>query len=415
MAVLPHPEVLALEWLPHDLIGRAPERERLRALLDDEIPPEARGPILVEGPPGCGSSTLARRGALDRADADRRLGGERGRVLSVRVRRCVGASGVAAELLRGFDEGFRERGFSVAEIMAGVLRRSNREHRALTVILDDVGPGCPDLARILRALDRPEQFLPEGTDRVLPLRTVVVGGPSALRAQIDSSGLTTKRALHISPLDGPTLFRIIFDRAERALGHPPVESEVREIVGQVEREGHGAARAVEILREHLGGAHGTLPVRGAPESIPRLALEPRIVEALAHACTSGAAPLSEVRGYEGLLAARCGERPLPATTFWRRILRLEQEGLIARDVRAGGPGGSKSTIRLLAGPERLARLMGDQGTHPAWAGNGAPPGPDGYRTPGGSSAPIAPSRGGELSSGAPGQGRLGSARPGRVI
>ncbi len=372
MQPLCHPEVLSPAWIPFEPIGRVEEQALLRRWLEEDSTFRGGGPILIEGPPGCGSSTLARWAARERAGRDRGGTAERGRVLAVRVRGCVGASGVAAGLLREYDEGFRERGFSVAEIMAGVLRRANRERRAITVVLDDAGPGSPDLTRLLGALDRPERFLPEGEELGFPLRTIVVGASPATAAQMETRARTGLRRLRLAALDRELLGRILKDRAERALAGPFPDGAVRQIVERVELEGHGAVRGMELLRELLRGPEPTSPPPAGGRSGSFRSLEPLLVEAVARACTSGPARVSEVRSCEDRLARTRGERPLPATTFWRRILRLEQMGLISREVRAGGPGGSRSTIRLLAGPDRMARLTADRGTPPGWGGSGAP-------------------------------------------
>ncbi|HEV2449168.1 MAG TPA: AAA family ATPase, partial [Thermoplasmata archaeon] len=145
----PFPETLSTEWVPPILFGRDAESEYLDRLLarpvDAGVPHAA-----VTGPKGSGSSVLARAaaGRWVRSSAS----SERGRVVAVPVRWCHGTVGVASALLRAFDEGFGGRGFSVAEIMAGFLRRLLRDGRRVAILLDDAGSAGPELRPILRAL-----------------------------------------------------------------------------------------------------------------------------------------------------------------------------------------------------------------------------------------------------------------------
>jgi hypothetical protein len=386
MALARYPEVLAHDWIPPEPIARDEAVGALRPWLEGARPAEE--PLLIEGPPGAGTSTVARWGARLRAERDRAPDGRRGHVVAVRVRWCAGTGAVAGALLRAFDEGFREHGFPIAEILAGFLRRVLRDGRPTIVLLDDLGPGAPEIGPILRALLRPSRFLPEGVERPPTIRVILAGasGASGAVGQAAREGVRLDARVHLPALGAPELRCLVADRARRALGVAAPPALVDRIVHRALIEGRTTARAVELLRGELLDEEERAwaappPARGPSTLAP---LEPRLWRAIESACGAGAAPLAAVRAWEERLARADGASPMPTTTFWRRLLRLEREGRLVREIRAGGSGGSRSTIRLVApAPYRLTR-----GTLRASGADGPPGGVRRRRGPGADADPT---------------------------
>jgi hypothetical protein len=340
------PETLSAEWVPAVPVGRQPELARLlaqlRATQNGQVPSAA-----VFGPPGAGSSILARLAARSWAEELPAPGSVR-RVIPVRVRWCSGTVGVASALLRSFDEGFGGRGFSVAEVMAGFVRRLFRLRARVAIVLDDAGASSPDLAPILSALRAPDRFLPEGAPSP-PTWALLVAGNShapALRSQLAAAGFPSEEYCELERYSFSALAEIVTDRAGRALGHAPAPEWVREVVEQVRVEGGGAARALDLLRERLIGAD-QVNRPFLPHDRPSLtSVEPRLLAAIARAAHAGPCDVSEIRKWEEEYSRRAGARPLALTTLWRRMVRLEQMGVLVREVRSGGPGGTRSVIRV---------------------------------------------------------------------
>ncbi|MGI0132559.1 MAG: hypothetical protein ACREDK_05645 [Thermoplasmata archaeon] len=364
-----HPEVLTAEWIPPVPLGRRVELENLLRLLTPSSERGVTGAIVL-GPPGSGTSTLARLAARRCVDAARRgEGGPPPVVASVRARWCRGPQGLAAAFLQRLDPGFRAPGFPVAEILAGFLRRIRRERRPAIVVLDDIGPGAPDLAGILRALVHPDAFLPEGETGLPSLTVILAGRPDAPGAweRVAASGFPLDRRVVLPPYERRELEEIVRDRAARALGRPAPDEWSTRLADHALREGRGATRAIDLLRRELTGVSSAAPgsiwgPRGAP---PRLGVEMRVLSAVERASRSGYADLAEVRHWEAELARLEGTRPLPATTLWRRMLRLEAAGLVRRNVRPGGCGGTRSTLEILAPlTEHRPEGPGPTGTRP---------------------------------------------------
>jgi len=347
-----NPEVLANEWLPPLALGRERELNEVVLRLDAPVP-KAPGPwvVAISGVSGSGTSTVARRAAREVVERLRQASGEPApRVLAVRTASLRGAHGVATALLQRFDEGFDGRGFPSAEVIAGVLRRLRREGRPTVVVLDDVGVGGPDLGPILRAFGNPDRFLPEGECGLPPLWTILAGSPDGLSTAVQGveGRMTVRPFIELAPYPEPHLRAIVRDRAERALGRAPPTAFVARLVERAVTEGGGARRAVDLLRRELLGFPRSSFVEGSPfRSDAGPAVEPRVVRAIGSASRGAAARLGDVKRLEAELARAEGQRPLPTTTLWRRIVRLERAGYVRREIRTGGAGGTCSVVRVL--------------------------------------------------------------------
>jgi AAA domain len=347
-----HPEVLSNDWLCPTPFAR--ERE-LREVVRRLDPPRPVAPppwmVAVAGPSGAGTSTVARRAAREVVERLRAgLGGETPRLLHVRLPGLKGPHGVATALLRLLDSGFDGRGFPAAEILAGVLRRLRRDRRPFVVVLDDVAVGGPELAPLLRALVDPDRFLPEGDHGLPPWWAVLAGTPEGLAtpARAVAGELPLHPFVTVAPYPPPALEAIVRDRAERALGRPAPGALVGSVVARSVEDGGGARRAIDLLRrELLGGArglaHGFLPRDGELA----ISIEPWVVDAIGRASQGTSVEVGALREVEAELARAEGYAPLPPTTLWRRIVRLEHAGYVRREIRTGGSGGSRSLVRVL--------------------------------------------------------------------
>ena len=374
-----HPEVLALDWVPPVLLGREAETAEALRRLD---PPRPHHPapwtLAIVGPSGSGTSALARRAArevVDRVRADRP--GPAPRTIAVRTGPQRGAHGVATALLQRLDEGFDGRGFPVNEILAGFLRRLRREARPTVLVLDDLKVGGPDLGPVLRALGNPDRFLPEGESGLPPTWTIVAGSAEAMRTadRAADARFPLRPYLPLAPYDERALALIVRDRIERSLGAVPAGDLVARAVRCAIEDGAGATRAVDLVRRRLlGGALRALV--GLPHrSGLAVPIEPRIVEAIGAASRGTQARLGDVRRCEVQLAVERGERPLPTTTLWRRIVALERAGYVRREIRTGGVGGTRSVVRLLAPIDEWVTAPAPWGTPRGSAGWPEPRGP----------------------------------------
>lgn len=393
MGSIEHPEVLAGEWVPPVLLGRAGELASLSRLLAE--PRGAARSAAVVGPTGAGTSTLARAAARELL---RRLRGEMGApegvVLSVRTRYLASPRDVVTTLIRELDPGYLARGFPVAELLAGLFRRIRRSGRPTVVVLDDIAPTGPDLSLVVRAMNDPERFLPEGAEDLPGLCTLFAASPEGMRGRLEGLGVEAARLLSLSAYTPHEIAAIASDRVRRAFGRPLPPEWAERWARRVVAEGGGASRLLDILRRELLPPPALQP--GSPlgprEAPVAIGLEPWVMQALGRALEGRSASLREVRRWEAHYARAAGRRPLPATTFWRRIVRLEAIGLVRRSVRPGGPGGTRSTLEVLRPLTEWPALRAGRETRPAaavgfpGAGREEPPLPGGAA----SWAPVRP-------------------------
>jgi hypothetical protein len=379
MLAVPHAEVLARDWLPPVILGRATEvADAVRRL--DAPAPVAPPPWMVgvAGPRGCGTSAIARRTAREVADRLRAAGPVLPRTILLRVAGCRGTHGVATALLRTLDDGFEGRGFPVAEIIAGLLRRVRRDARPVVMVLDDVYAGGPSLGPILRAVADPDRFLPEGEFGLPPFWTVLAGTPEGLgRCDAELAGRgAIAPFVPVAPVPARVLRQVVDDRVARALGRASPPELVDRIVASTAAEGGGAVRAIDLVRRALLGPEYRLDgrLRSVRHRGDSVTVEPSVVRAIEEAAHGVEAVVGDVRRLEARFARANGANPLPPTTLWRRIVRLEQAGYVRREVRPGGVGGTRSLVRLMAPVDEWVVSSGAPGTRRAcdpWDGGPA--------------------------------------------
>ena len=384
MTTVPHSEVLAHDWLPPVALGRAAEVDELVRRLD---PPTPRAPapwiVGIAGPAGGGTSTIARRAAREVVDRVRAARGEPfPRSLVVRTAFLRGTHGVVTALLQRLDEGFDGRGFPVPEILAGLLRRLRRDGRPVVVLLDDIGVGGPDLAPVLRAFANPDRFLPEGESGLPPIWMILAGTREGLASLDRSLGerFAVGPLVLVDALDLEGIRSIVRDRAERAMGQPAPADLLERIVRRTVEDGGGATRALDLLRrELLGVTYRQVRDGNVLTRLRGVAIEPWVVRAIGVASHGRAARLGEVKRLEAQLAQASGARPLPTTTLWRRIVRLEQAGYVRREIRTGGSGGTLSIVRVLTPLDEWVTTAHPTGSRPdggPWTAPGLPQTPE---------------------------------------
>ncbi|MCI4337478.1 MAG: hypothetical protein L3K17_09905 [Thermoplasmata archaeon] len=346
-----HPEVLGPDWLPPTPLHRRTEVERARRLLADGHPGGGPSGVAVVGSSGSGTSTVARWAVrLVAEDLPRITPGERPLIAAVRVRQCHGAQGVATALLQRLDAGFNGRGFHVTEIMAGFLRRLRREGRPTFILLDDLGPAVGDLSLVIRALTEPDRFLPEGEEELPPCWVTLAGPPEAtgVWTALARCRFPAAHRVTLQPYSATARAEILADRAQRALGRSPPPEWLGRVLHRVERQGLGIAAAMEVLRHELvGPVPWSIATSSGQRETNENRIEPHLLAALARIDERRPVTIAELRRWEAESAQAAGARPLPATTFWRRIVRLESIGVVHREVRSGGPGGTRSVVGLL--------------------------------------------------------------------
>ena len=380
MLTIPHPEVLAHDWLPPVVLGREVEVAEVVRRLDAPRP-HAPPPWMVGvvGPRGSGTSIVARRAAREVADRVRSsTSGPTPRWVAIRTSRCRGTHGVASAMLGTMDDGFDGRGFPVAEILAGFLRRLRREERPCTLVLDDVRAGGPALGPILRALGDPDRFLPEGENGIPSVWTALAGTPEGVRrAESELDGRwRVGPFVNLSPYGGHALRALVDDRTSRALGRPAPPELVDRVVNVAVEDGGGAVRVIDLVRRALLGPGVREPgsaarTRRRETAVP---IETRVVRAIEEASQGLTASVGDVRRFEARMARAQGVAPLPATTLWRRIVRLEQAGYVRREVRPGGVGGTRSLVRVIAPVDEWVTAPNYRDIHPAsgpWDGTSA--------------------------------------------
>lgn len=358
------PRALHADWNPPALVGRQALLRELGELLPVPCHSHARATLVLWGSRGAGTSSVAQhfvRRAHDMWWNSYRASPP----LLLRADLSAGHSPCAAvgSLFRGIDPDFETRGSSTELLSLLLLRRIRTLHRPTLIWLDQVREGSPGTSRVLRPLLEPGRMLPEG-DAGLPPYVVVTSGevdPTSDLPELAEARSTfpflRRRLPALSPEE---VLQALENRARAAFALPP-EPEALIAIGELLLSrgwGLGLAAATLEASARRAQARGSSRLGLQDVAPPSDPVEPRrtaraldscIVESLVASLPGRAQRGISLRELRRNVQERCRREgigvPSPAR-LWRHTIRLERSGILRREVRIGGRGGSSSRFLL---------------------------------------------------------------------
>lgn len=252
-------------------------------------------------------------------------------------------------LFRQIDPAIQLGGTSTEFLSMLLLRRLRSLARPAIVWLDQVHL-TGEFGRVPRALARPQEVLPEGTEGLPPLLLVASGSREVIPVDADALRVV------VPPLQGAVLLEALRARAALAFQTPPLPEVQRAWADLTVASGWGLAMVGDLLAEAgaRAEARGSFRVElqdvTLPSSLPRHGRDAEgfgqaVLEVLRNA--KGSLTAGELRRRVGEVCASSGMRAPTQARLWRHIVGLERRGVVRREVRLGGSGESRSAIALL--------------------------------------------------------------------
>ncbi|MDE1820910.1 MAG: orc1/cdc6 family replication initiation protein [Euryarchaeota archaeon] len=373
-------QVLERSWTPPALIGRDEVLSEVETRVLRGLAHEGRVAVSIFGPKGSGTSAMAAHLVATAKDRLTRPGAK-GAPLVIHVdasthrtpsalvagpaprvipsgtglARDAGGSGcgrspasLATALFRELDPSYDGRGASAEFGLLLFLRRLRTMGRPAILLLDQVGAKA-DLARVVRPLARPERLMPEGAAGLPPLLVVAAGERDAFPEDVEAV------RSRLSPLNHHDLCQATQVRANLAFRQEPDPTAIHAFADLSVARGWGLSAVGDLLLEagRRAESRGSSRVEAQDVGVPaglRVAareggpLDPLVLESL----RASPGPLS-VGVLGRLLRVRCHAEgvsaPSPAR-LWRHLVGLERKGIVRREVRVGGAGGSSTQVSL---------------------------------------------------------------------
>ncbi|MDE1838190.1 MAG: hypothetical protein KGJ23_16460 [Euryarchaeota archaeon] len=346
--------VLERTWRAPLLVGRgdllAAQELEVRAALDHD----GRAVLSIVGPRGSGTSSIAECAVA--TFSERFFGRRAPLVLRVDTTQCRTPGLLVKALFHQVDPAIQLGGASTEFLSMLLLRRLRTLARPAVVWLDQVH-STGELGRVAWALARPQEVLPEGTDGLPPLLLVASGS----REVIPEAADTVRVA--VPPLQGADLLEALRARAALAFQTPPLPEVLRAWADLTVASGWGLAIMGDLLAEAgaRAEARGSFRVElqdvALPSSLPRHGQDAEgfgqtILEVLRTA--TGSLTAGELRRRVTEACASSGMRAPTQARLWRHVVGLERKGVLHRDLRMGGAGGTQALIWLA---EKVSREL----------------------------------------------------------
>ncbi|MDG6913210.1 MAG: hypothetical protein JRN35_09060 [Nitrososphaerota archaeon] len=340
-------------WTDSTIRGRGEILEELHELASS--PGEIPRLVVLEGPRGAGTSTLAGE-LVDQVKRTWRLSAREDPVVvhvdvsSLNHTKGDPSRGVATAILDRFNQGVQVQGSSTGRVVWWALRRIAVQSKPVVVWLDQVHEGTQTLAEVMEPLLEPERVMETGFH--LPPFLVVVSGRGKANLGSWPDAVPTKW-IHVPLLPRAVLEEVVLDRA-RSLGCEISLGAVSKVLDIMVTRGRGLSILAEVLQaaekpgRAITQASISTPRVRARGKADRQALEVRVLEIIRGA--GGQLTMGELMEQVTRDLTQKGEAHRAASSVRRLTVRLEQLGLVERQVTLGGEGGTRSTLSLPGHP-----------------------------------------------------------------
>jgi cell division control protein 6 len=361
---------LSFDHVPERLVHREEQMKKLRMLFRPVFEDNRPETAFLIGTVGTGKTATAKRFCADMM----RYGSEKGVPVDyvlVNCRQRNTESAVILQILRHFDAGHPDRGFSVTEMLRTLRGRLEVTRTRFVIVLDEadvlIKKGGIDIIYQLSRFNEENSGSSASVSLILIAQEYILDG-------IDGASLSTfKRSntIRFNRYDAHELRDIVKLRAEEALFPGRIREDAIDLIADISSEWGDARVAIELLDKSArngenreAGEVTAEEVREAKAMIYSVVTESKLLDLdLNHRITLLAISRSiKDKAYVTMGAAEktyavvCEEYNETArkhTQFWTYVRGLEKSGLITTNVQGESDGGRTTYISLPDIPSRV--------------------------------------------------------------
>lgn len=365
---------LTFEYVPQKLVHREEQMRKLQMIFRPVFEEGRSETAFLVGSVGTGKTATAKRFCADMMQYGMRSGIPVDYII-VNCRQRSTESGVLLQLVRHYDPGFPDRGFSSSEMMRSLRTHLERERKRTVIVLDEV-----DVLLKRNSVDMIYQlsrFSEESINVSVSLSMILISQES-IADRIDEASLSTfKRAngIRFNKYTRDELKSIVKIRAEEALNPGAMDDAPMDLIADISSEWGDARLAIELLdrsariaEESPEGMVTAEDVREAKAMIYSIVTESKLIEldlnhkltllAISRAIKNNAYVTTGAA--EKTYAVVCEEYNTKArkhTQFWTYVQGLEKTGMITTIVKGDDDGGRTTYISL---PDIPAKVLADK-------------------------------------------------------
>ncbi len=364
---------LSFDYVPDRFVHREKQMQRLFSLFRPVVDANSPQNAFLVGSVGTGKTHLSRRFCIDLT----KFASDRGKVvdyIQVNCRQRITDDAILLTLLKRYDPGFPERGFSIPEKLSSLRKHLEKRKAHLVVVLDEadvlIRRKETDLLYNLTRFDEEQGGL-KGSVSV-----ILISQHRGLMDYLDPSTRSTFRRTNLVQFDKYTrdeLRDILKIRVDLAFYPGLVREDAVELMADVAAEYGDARYAIELLEragmladeerveevapEHVRGARATTHAVVGEEKMSALE-RPKQVVLLAIARRlrdRGYITTGEAEEAYAVVCEEFGEKPRGHTQFWKYLQDLDALGLIETTKSKEGTAGRTTMISMVEVPAKLLK------------------------------------------------------------
>jgi len=362
---------LSFDYVPEKLVHREAQMSTLRLLFRPVFEDNRPETAFITGTVGTGKTATVKRFCLDMM----RYGVEKGIPMDyvhVNCRQRNTENAVILHVLRHYDPGHPDRGFSVPDMLRTLRGILESKRIRLVIVLDEA-----DILIKRNSVDIIYQlmrFNEENTSSSASISMVLISQEYVLNSLDPASLSTFKRTntIRFDKYSRDELRDIVKMRADEALMQGRIREDAIDLIADISAEWGDARFAIEILDKSArngenkeNGEVTAEEVRAAKALIYSAVTETKLFDLdINHKITLlAAARAIKDKAYvntgavEKTYAVVCeeyGEKARQHTQFWTYVKNLEKIGLITTSVKGDADGGRTTYISL---PDIPARVL----------------------------------------------------------